>query len=178
MILQYLIAGFTALTALAAWVSARAASVSAAKAGTALRATLVSDLLRYRASKEMLDAMNALVAWKKKLEEKNWAYIAVNSRFRDDEAGELDVHRRYFTRYFDTIHRFKLLGFVEDDDIQMLVGPGELQVLLEIVEPIEKELTRVVSPGVPKRANRDLAAEMFGYFRAIYEEYEDAGSQT
>lgn len=151
---------FTALAALitarAAWRSAVASSRAADETRVATTAQIMSSLLDEYRSDEMSDAMTFLrhIAQGYDLEVQD--KLLDLSQKRPGVYKKLNPNRRLVSHFFGKIYLLQQAGYIDDAFVRTVVGQGEVEFYLEVIEPLENAL------------NHDYDASAFEYFAKLY----------
>jgi hypothetical protein len=135
--------------AIAAWRSARAAE-------KAVSAQILMQIMDAYSSPEMLSGMIRLNEFKGTYKE-NFAGIFAKTRVSNyNEIKIVDEDRRRFSHHFSKIWRLFESGLVNEKVIKQVATRGQVDFLLEIIEPLEKAI------------NSEYNRVHFDFFRNLY----------
>lgn len=128
------------ITAIAAWLSARAAKRAATETQKATQASLTGNLLDAYSSQEMLDALLQLKSFKDSYGD-NFADEFRHLRIRDYNAiSEVDHARRRVSHFFSKIHTLKKLDYLDQQAVKAVATKGQVEFFRQVVEPLEAAL--------------------------------------
>jgi inorganic triphosphatase YgiF len=128
------------LTAIAAWLSARAAKRAATETQKATQASLTASLLDSYSSPEMLDGMLRLNDFKTRHGD-NFADEFRRLRRDDyDFIRDVDHARRRVSHFFSKIHTLKKLEYLNDNAVKEVATKGQVEFFRHVVEPLEAAL--------------------------------------
>ena len=127
-------------TAMATWLSARAAKRAATETQKATKASLIASLLDAYSSSEMLVAMLRLNDFKTR-HGGNFADVFRRLRTDDyDSIRKVDHARRRVSHFFNKIHTLKKLEYLNDDAVKEVATKGQVEFFRHVVEPLEGAL--------------------------------------
>lgn len=138
-----------------------AAWVAALQTRKAALGHMLIELSKQYGSNEMLKSMKVLRKWKKEenigsrknFEVKFVAALSLN----EPAAMETDIARRTYFTFFDTLRILHNRKILDRDDIEEQIGNYSVQMLFEIIEPMEFYLAI--------REERDYGHKTFDLFR-------------
>ncbi len=128
------------VTAIAVWLSARAAMRAATETKKATHASLIANLLDAYSSPEMLDALLKLSDFKTHY---GGNYANEFHRLRIDaydKIREVDHARRIVSHFFNKIHTLKRLGHLGLQEVKEVATESQVEFFREVVEPLEAAL--------------------------------------
>ncbi len=162
-VIQLLSAVGVAAAAFFAWQSSKAAGKSAAAADKSAEATentvkaqIVMEITSTYSSSDMGESVKRLHDWKRQYPQDFAQLFEKGLREPNNITEQLDGDRRKVAHYFHPIRAMLDCGVVDEDFVRKLVKPDQVDILLDVVEPLVKA----------KDPNYDHST--FDTFRRIY----------
>ena len=174
LIVQIIVAVILAVTAIfilkaakAAKRSAEATEKSAKNTQAMVRMQTFAQLLDAYSSSKMLEDMLTLIEWKEK--HLDWtAKYGQMMKDKDERKKVIKVHeaRRHYAHHFYKIRLMYESNFLDKNLLNKLATPGQIEFLLDTVEPLEKQLEPPYDDST-YRFFENLRKEFLAYNRRI-----------
>ncbi len=128
------------LTAVAAWRSASASRRAVGETRVATTAQIMSSLLDEYQSDAMSKAMTGLRQFERSHRPVFQDHFLDLLQRSPDSYRPLDAKRRRVAHYFDKIYRLQRAEYVDDAFVRTVVGQGQVEFYLKVIEPLEKAI--------------------------------------